>query len=270
MIVYAEGCSLTAGAELQDWQMTTDGYEFSELSWAGKVRKQVHPKAKFFPTARSASSQSHIKRRAIYHLTELLKDHKAKDILFLCQWTDSCRFEFRVDQPQNTDKFQTYNDKNEKHYIGSLPIDLPRTSTLGNKIVDQKDRNNWLSANKVKTIFNDINYYHAQTENMLYRSFDDIYSLRLFCKSHNIKMLETIGFGQEVGYYNRNVTNSEDKFLQQLMDKVDVKNTTHYEGENLGMIEYARNNKYKHGPGGHPLEKFQHDWAIKFMEHYNL
>lgn len=268
-VAYIDGCSLSSGAEHRAWRMDLDGYEICETSWAGYVCNALDPTIRFMPRARCASSNQHIRRRSIYYLTELLKDYKPKDILFLCQWTEGLRFEFRVDKIRNTTKFNTFDDKDEKHYIGALSIDLPRVENLGNAIIPQKFRNHWLEKNKIKTIFNEIVYEHNQTTNWLYRSYNEIYSLRNFCKVNNIKMLETAGFGDILGY-ETNIDAEGDKFLQHLIDVVDAQNTIHHVDDNIGFLEWTRKNNYDTGVGGHPLENANSHWARNFMEHYNL
>ena len=74
-VVYAEGCSITAGAEHKDWQMRGE-LEYSQTTWAGQIHKLCFPNAKYFPTARSGASQSHIRRRALFYLNELLNKYK--------------------------------------------------------------------------------------------------------------------------------------------------------------------------------------------------
>lgn len=268
-VAYIDGCSITAGAEHRDWRMDEDGNELSHTTWAAYVCNTINPTIKYMPRARSASSQSHIRRRSMFYLTELLKDYKPKDILFLCQWTEGIRFEFRVDNPRNTTKVTTYDDNDEKHYIGALSIDLPKVQNLGNAIIPQKYRNHWLEKNKVKTVFNEIIFEHSQNTNWLYRSYNEIYCLRNFCKLHNIKMLETAGFGDIIGY-DTHIDAEGDKFLQHLIDVVDVKNTIHHADENLGLVEYSRLHKFEKGVGGHPLENAHRQWALHFMEYNNL
>lgn len=268
-VAYIDGCSLTSGAEHRAWRMDIDGHEICETSWAGYVCNALDPTINFMPRARCASSNQHIRRRSIYYLTELLKDYQPKDILFLCQWTEGLRFEFRVDYPRNTTKYVTYDDNDEKHYLGALSIDLPKVENLGNSIIPQKYRNHWLEKNKVKTIFNEIIYEHSQDTNWLYRSYNEIYCLRNFCKVNNIKMLETAGFGDIIGYHTK-IDAKGDKFLQHLIDVVDVKNTIHYADGNQGLVEYSKSNNFEKGEGGHPLEAAHRQWASHFMEYNNL
>lgn len=269
-VVYAEGCSITAGAEHKDWQMR-GGLEYSESTWAGQIKKLCFPNAKYFPTARSGASQSHIRRRALFYLNELLETYKPEEILFLAQWTCPNRMEVRVREHEPTKNFSLLIDEDESHYLYCLPIDLPKTNNMGNKLVDQKDRNTWLAVNRVKTIFNEWNMHILNPETNQYNSLSEIETVRNFCKLHNIKMYETVGFGDLVGYYHP-VNESKDKFVDSLLKRVDVKHTAFFcnDYKPEGLLEYAKRIGCKLGPGGHPLEEAHAHWARMMINYYGL
>jgi hypothetical protein len=268
-VVYAEGCSFTAGAELKDWKMTDEGLEHSESTWAAQIQKLCFPNAKYFPTARSASSNSHIRRRALYYLSELLKDYKGKEIVFLVQWTDINRREFRVPKIQNTKRYGTYNDKEEQLYISLLPIDVLGTF-FSNPIVQQVDRNRWLESNNIIKLFHEYNKHIMCRESSMYDSLSEIEQVRNFCKLHKIKIYETIGFGELVGAYGKLQT--QDKFLLDLANKVDIENTSFFVKDDLpeGFHDYNKRVGLKFGPGGHPLEGAHRTWSRMMMKHFNL
>jgi hypothetical protein len=270
-VVYAEGCSITAGAEHADWQMTNQGLEYSQTTWAGQIAKMCFPKAKYFPTARSGASQSHIRRRSLFYLNQLLKEYKPNEILFLAQWTCPNRTEVRVKEHTPTKNFSLLIDEDESHYIYSLPIDLPKTENLGNRLVDQKDRNKWLAVNRVQTLFYQWNMHIISPETNAYNNLTEIESIRNFCKLHGIQMYETIGFGDLIGYYNP-VTNCKDKFVNDLIERVDLKNTAFYcnDYKSEGLLEYSKRTGAKVGPGGHPLEEAHSHWARMMINYFGL
>lgn len=266
-VVYAEGCSMTSGAEHADWYMTKEGLEYSETTWAGQIKQKCFPNAVYLPTARSASSNSHIRRRSIFYLSQLLESYKGEEIIFLVQYTDISRKEVRVEKIKNTKNYQNYIDKDESLYIGSLPIDLPGVEEFSNPIVAQKDRNEWLHSNNILKYFNEYNLNISNRESSMYSTLTEIETIRNFCKIHNITMYETLAFGELVDLYGP--TKTEDKFLIELSKRVDVKNTLFYVNKQ-GIYDWAKNLNLASGPGKHPLEDAHSHWARMMIKHYKI
>lgn len=269
-IVYAEGCSLTSGAEHRDWRMTTAGIEFSETTWAAQIQQRCFPSARYFSTARSVSSNSHIRRRAIYYLTQLLKEYIGSEIVFLVQWTDINRKEVRIPTVKNTKKYQVFIDKDESLYTGLLPIDLPGVEEFSNPIANQKDRNEWLRQNNILNYYNEYNMNVVSKEVSMYHTLTEIETVRTFCNLHGIRLIETVGFGELVGNYGP--LRTEDKFLLDLVDRVDPKNSIFYvkDSNAEGIWDWAIRVKLPLGPGRHPLEGAHRTWASMMLNHYNL
>jgi hypothetical protein len=270
-VVYAEGCSVTAGAEHADWRMTTDGLEYSETTWAAQIKRMCFPKAKYFPTARSASSNGHIRRRAIYYLNQLLKDYKGKEIVFLVQWTDIGRREVRLQKVVDTKYYTTYHDEDEKLYTTILPIDF-KGANFNNKIVRQEDRTAWLKKNNIFDYFSEFNLNVTSHEANTYDTLTEIDTLRTFCKANGIIMYETHAFANLLGRWY--TLKSNDKFLLDLVSRIDIKSTSYYDVDEynkpLGLHEWTKENKLQVGPGYHPLEEPHLAWARKVIAHYNI
>jgi len=271
-VVYAEGCSITSGAEHADWYMNEKGLEYSETTWAAQVKRMCFPGAKYFPTARSSSSNAHIRRRAIYYLTELLKTYRGKDIVFLVQWTDMNRREVRLEKTKDTKNYTTYHDTDEKLYTTMLPIDF-KGASFSNPIAKQEDRNEWLEKNNLFTYFSEYNLKITSYEASFYDSLTEIETLRNFCKLNKIKMYETHAFAELLGRYHP-IDKINDKFLINLIKRIDINNTSFYtldkKDNPQGLHEWTKENKLQLGPGFHPLEEPHLAWARKFIAHYNI
>jgi hypothetical protein len=108
-------------------------------------------------------------------------------------------------------------------------------------------------------------------ETNAYNNLTEIESIRNFCKLHGIQMYETIGFGDLIGYYNP-VTNCKDKFVNDLIERVDLKNTAFYcnDYKSEGLLEYSKRTGAKVGPGGHPLEEAHSHWARMMINYFGL
>jgi hypothetical protein len=270
-VVYAEGCSITSGAEHADWRMTGEGIEYSETTWAAIIKQKCFPNAKYFPTARSASSNNHIRRRAIYYLNQLLKEYKGEEIVFLVQWTGIDRREVRLEKVVNTKNYTTYNDADEQLYTTILPIDF-KGAEFSNKIVKQKDRNEWVERNNLFKYFSEFNLNINNREADLYETLTEIDTIRTFCKSNGIIMYETHAFSELLG--RGYLLKSNDKFLLDLISRVDIKNTSYFAVNGYkqpsGIYEWAKENNLPAGPGYHPLEDAHLHWARMMIKHYNI
>lgn len=269
-LVYAEGCSITSGAEHRDWYMSNQGLECSETTWTAQVQQRCFPDAKYFSSARSASSNSHIRRRAIHFLSQMLQEHQGNEIVFLVQWTDINRKEVRVPTIQNTKNYQVFIDKDESLYTTILPIDLPGVEEFSNPIANQKHRNDWLRTNKILDFYNEYNMHVVSKEVSMYDTLAEIETVRNFCRLHGIKLYETCGFGELVGHYGPLKT--EDKFLIELVDRVNpTKTIFHIKDVNPeGIWDWAIRVNLPLGPGRHPLEGAHRTWAKMFIDHYKL
>lgn len=271
-VVYAEGCSITGGAEHKDWRMTKEGLEYSETTWAARIHQQCFPNAKYFPTAKHSSSNSHIRRRAIFYLTQLLKEYKGEEIVCLIQWTDIHRREVRAKNIQDTRKYHSYIDVEERKYATILPIDLPGEH-FSNKIINQKDRDDWLKRNDLLNYFREFNLKILNDEASMYETLTEIETVRNFCKLHKIQMYETSAFGELLWLDKFKTT---DKFILDLLRRVDILNTSFYykkiKNNNLplSMYDWAKERRFTLGPGGHPLEDLHEAWARMMIAHYSL
>lgn len=268
-LVIADGCSLTAGADLPDWEMTEEGVERSNYSWAACIKNTLFPDATFWPIARTGSSNSHIRRRSLFYLSEALKTYKPEEILYLVMWSDPARIEFRIQENKPTKDYEMKKDTDESHYLFSLPIDIANTTRFSNSVVSQADRNRWLAENRVLRVFSDYNLYHVCAETSLYYTFTEIETIRNFCSMNNICAYETSGFGHIVAQYWE-IKHGEDKFLNRLIDVVDPTNTIHHNGRQEGMLEYAHRKGFKVGLTSHPLEETHSSWARSFIKHHRL
>lgn len=264
-VVIADGCSLTAGAELQDWHLNDIGQESSKNSWASLVHKTLFPNAEFICCSRSGSSNSHIRRRVIYNVNQALKNYSPDEILVLVMWTGLGRKEWRLEKIINTDYGYLYGPT-EANYFYSLG----HWAIIKDNFTKKVDR--FLKANNLHDIVYNFNRFMQNDYVRLYDWTNEIYSTINFCKSKKVSIKQTYGFSDHFNYYNNfEPINLKDQFIENLIEELNFFEDGFFyrqEHKKLGFNEFSRDFNFPIGEGGHPLEEAHKFWAKEFVRWY--
>lgn len=264
-LVIADGCSLTAGAELAAWEMNLEAAESASTSWSSLVQKQLWPTAEYKCYAKSGSSNAHIRRRVIYYTNQALKIYQPDEIVICVMWTGMGRKEWRRDKVIKTN-FGYLNSAAESKYLFSLcHHTLSRDS-------HSKAITKFFKINQVYDIIYNFNHYFQSHETRLYDWCKEIYNVKNYCVAKKVKLIETYGFSEHFHYFNNfQPIHVNDPFVQDLLDNLnDFQDGFGYQIDKgrVGFNEFAQEHNFPSGPGGHPLEAAHEFWANEFVRWY--
>jgi hypothetical protein len=261
-VVYADGCSLMAGAEVDTWFVDLDGWEWCYKTWPSLLQAKYFPNAKFYPRAVTGASNRSIRRRTIYHVSELLKKYRNHEILVCIMWTSMYRREVRVTREVNPNKV----GKEELNYINLLPTDMDLTVPLQGELANNNRRIEYLESNKLHNFAREM--YKSLNDPLTFfqDSFAEIEATNLFLQDNRIRSMQCFGFGDHARHeYAR--YSEVDGYTSAMVKRLKTYNT--YQ-PNIGFYEWATSNKYDLGPGLHPLEDAHKDWSRKMSDFYKI
>ena len=179
-----------------------------------------------------------------------------KDVAVLVSWTFPQRYDFRFN-------YETLKETSPWYSIHSFyPTDEPMDNISNSDLV--KDF--------VKAFYKHVgnNEYYE-----LYSTLKEILFLQLYLKSKNIPYLFTTA---DNSYYDHeNYRRSKDKELESLYNQITWNDWYFFsQGKQAnetpaprGFYQWALENKYKVGQGGHPLEQAHSDAAGLIKEKFN-
>ena len=261
-IIYADGCSLMAGAEVDTWLVDADGWEWCYKTWPSILQSKYFPNAKYYPKAVTASSNRGIRRRTIHYVTDLLKRYRNHEILVCIMWTSMFRREIRVTKEINPNKI----GKQEINYMNLLPTDGDLSIPLKGTLANNKERINYLENNNVHGFAKEM--YRALNDPLTWYqdSFAEIEATNLFLQENRIRSYQCFGFGDHIrAEYAR--YSAIDEYTESMVKRLKRFNTYH---PNIGFYEWATQNQYELGPGLHPLEDAHKDWAVKMADFFRI
>jgi hypothetical protein len=245
MILVAGGDSFVWGLELADCAHSgPNGY--SQKTFPALLAQGMDYHCVAYPgNANSAIS------RSVMTACEILKD-----VAVLVNWTFPQRYDFRFNYDTLKETSPWYSI--HSHYPTDEPLDNISNSDLVKDFA--------------RTFYKHVgnNEYYE-----LYSTLKEILFLQLYLKSKNIPYLFTTA---DNSYYDHeNYLRSKDTELESLYNQVTWNNWYFFEkgteaNETLaprGFYQWAVENKYKVGIGGHPLEQAHSDAAALIKEKFD-
>lgn len=261
-LIIAEGCSAISGVEQLDyceWSKDPRGedIEYSEHTWPALLWKDLYPDARYYPTARSGSSNMSIRRRIVYYVKKFLNQgYKPEEILVCIQWSSIDRIEFS--------RTETWHSKNTSEFGFENLNPVYMEYSLG------QDNKRWLKKHNFDKVIHGLYRHQYLDDDLLYYTYSNIDYTNLFLNSHKIKNIQSAGFDNLFKTPEKN-----NKFLIDLIEQ--NQNLIHNEtipqvNRKSGFFQYcfyALDKKYL-GPSGHPLLEGHRVWYEKIKQWAHL
>jgi len=228
MMLYANGCSMTAGEELGGDVFDSRGYKISDVSTEYRL-ENAYPKKladllnmDCFNDACGGSSNDRITRTTIDWTSNYLQTNKAEELFVVIGWSAPNRIEFRIDD----------------RWIDILPQWVPPEEPM-----------------KTITNFYDDNIYDEIYDDT--RTVINILSLQSWLKTNKIPYLFTSAL--HVDYTKMCV------YVKTMIDMIELNRYFHMLDSKYHM--YRMCNNYPKGPREHPLEEGHAAWARILHQH---
>jgi hypothetical protein len=252
MITVAGGDSFIWGVELSDLKHCgVDGH--SQSTWPALLSQYY--KSQYICTAVPGGSNDSIVRNIIKTCEEL----KNQDIQVIVQWTFPWRFGFRFNDP-----VKWYN------------FDLQVTNGKDFKDTKAYEKHQQLINEGIPAFTDQFFKVLGITEYWpIYSTIKEILLLQGYLKSRKINYIFTAA--DNVIIENSSITGPTDIYIKNLFDQIDKDHwywfpagTLEYETQKpRGFYQWALENKYVVGAGGHPLEQAHADAAELIKEKFN-
>ncbi len=279
------GCSMTAGAEMEDWAGDFEYLqcEFSDSSWPQRIREARHPDKIVFNSSQSGASNQHIARRMLYWL------RKSRPTAVYVMWTSIQRVHFRNHKVM-VGKNSRINANPSGNYCDA--IWYPSTTAgmlLGAEHPENKGkltaghmRKNMIEATggeleykNVLNLFETLEDYHLRLKFL----HDDLYwrdYLRQYCKAEGIPLYETSAWEHKGAwepswrhhYYEEK--GKMDPYIDMMMHN-EYKHTekvfnVDHDGKRIGFVEWWDNKNGECHPGSHPVAQAHTEWAEEWCK----
>lgn len=262
MLVLSSGCSFIWGSELADCRHHAPG-GFSDSTWPALLAKDAG--TEYYSVASAGAGNDIIARNVI----EFCENKTLPDIVIV-QWTFPWRYGFRFGYPTNKKMEQwatvdLWSIEDEYKPVGGA---LDQTDEL----FGYSEKMRTLAKTSGVQEFANIFFKHVAYEEYwsIYSSLKEIVGLQNYLKTKNIPFLFCCA---DNILFQAHAAKESDPFVQMYQKQLDQDSwfmfptgVTDYETRTpRGFYQWAEENKYIKGPGGHPLEQAHAD-ASKLIQ----
>jgi hypothetical protein len=261
MLVLSGGCSFIWGSEMSDCRHHAPN-GFSKSTWPALLANSIG--ADYHCVASAGSGNDIIARNIIDYC------EKEAPGLVIVQWTFPWRFAFRFGYPtsKKMDQWCTID-------MWSIDDEFKPAGT----VLDESDEFYGFSETArqiAKTVgvqeFANMFFKHVAYEEYwaIYSSLKEIVGLQNYLKLKNIPFLFSCA---DNVLLESQVSTTPDQYIRMYQNQLDVSSwymfpqgtKGHHTMTPRGFYQWAEENKYKSGPGGHPLEQAHSD-ASKIIQ----
>lgn len=265
-LILSSGCSFIWGDELADKKHSGAG-GFSVSTWPALLSQEIG--ADYYCVAQPGGGNDDIARNIIAYCEQVKKPD-----LVMVQWTFPWRFGFKFGYPVGKNGNQWYTVDLWSVSDENKPVD---------KLIDETDQL-FAYSEKMRRLattvgvseFADVFFKHvAYTEYWpIYASLKEITGLQNYLTARNIPYLFSCA---DAALLDNATVESGDVYVNSLISQLDLSRwafftpgtRSHDTQTRRGFYQWAEENKYPKGPGGHPLENAHIDAAQLIKEQFD-